>query len=58
MLMPGETDTLGRRGLLFEHGSWDGSDLLCPREGTAMFVTRDVRDALVAAQAKNLGLVR
>jgi hypothetical protein len=44
----------GRRGLLFEHGSWDGSDLFCPSEGATIFVTREVRDALVAAKVKNL----
>jgi hypothetical protein len=41
----------GRIGLLFEHGSWHGSDLFCSSEGTAIFVTRDV---LIAAKVKNL----
>jgi hypothetical protein len=48
----------GRRGLLFEHGSWDGSDLFCPSEGTAILVTRDVRDALIAAKVQNLHFER
>jgi len=48
----------GRRGLLFEHGSWDGSDLFCPSEGATIFVTREVRDALVAANVKNLDFQR
>ena len=48
----------GRRGLLFEHGSWAGSDLFCPSEGTAIFVTRNVRDALISAKVKNLHFER
>jgi hypothetical protein len=56
--VPDGNAVLGRRGLLFEHGSWDGSDLFCPSEGTVMFVTSDVRDALIAAEAKNLHFQR
>src|SRR5690349_7061477 len=48
----------GRRGLLFEHGSWDGSDLFCPSEGAAIFVTREVRDALLDAKVENLHFER
>ena len=48
----------GRRGLLFEHGSWDGSDLFSPSEGWHIFVTHAVRDALIAAKVKNMHLQR
>ena len=56
--VPGGESVPGRRGLLFERGSGDGSDLFCPSEGTAIFVTRGVRDALIAAKLKNLHFER
>ena len=52
--LPEGNSVLGRRGLLFKPGTWDGSDLFCPADGTHIFVTRAVRDALIAAKARNL----
>jgi hypothetical protein len=36
----------GRRGLLFEYGTWDTSDVFCGPMGTRLFATIEVVDAL------------
>jgi hypothetical protein len=48
----------GRIGVLFEHGSWDGSDLFCTHKGTFLFVTEAGKDALGRAKLSNVALER
>ena len=48
----------GRRGLLFQPDSWDGSDVFVLGDSTIAVVTEPVRDALLAARVTNLRLER
>jgi hypothetical protein len=56
--VPGGEAVEGRIGMLFEHGTWDGSDLFCTEPGSAVHMTEPVRDALVAAKVTNVDLER
>jgi hypothetical protein len=56
--VPGGRAATGRRGLLFEHGTWDGSDLFCAPRRTTMFATARVVDALRADGVTNVDVRR
>jgi hypothetical protein len=56
--VPGGEAVEGRIGMLFEQGTWDGSDLFCTATGSAVHMTEPVRDALVAAKLTNIDLDR
>ena len=56
--VPEGTAVPGRRGLLFQPDSWDGSDVFVLGDSTITVVTVAVRDALLAARLTNLGLDR
>ena len=45
-------------GLRFDPDTWDGSDVFAPAGMGFVFVTADVRDALVAAKVTNVDLER
>ena len=44
----------GRRGLLFELGSWDGTDVFCSPRRATIFVSNRVVDALTADAITNV----
>jgi hypothetical protein len=52
--IPGGRSRTGRRGLLFEHGTWDGSDLFCGPKRTTLFATVRVVAALRADGVTNV----
>lgn len=55
-LAPGGTAVDGLKGWLFQIETWDGSDLFMPAGSGAIFVTKPVRDALVAGGVTNVKL--
>lgn len=55
-LAPGGAAMDGLKGWLFHPESWDGSDLFMPIDSRAIFMTKRVRDALVAGGMTNVKL--
>lgn len=48
----------GRRGLIFDVDTWDGSDIFVPAGSGYVFVTEIVRDAITRARLTNVSLDR